>query len=203
MILALLLAVHFVTEGVLNAPATPASAGALRQIAAIQWDSRNGCLPPMETDIDAESAGMKQFPALARYLRPSETIVAGRVETIVSGWDTSAHRPATLVSLRVTDALRGGSNGEQVTFEIDGGRIVVAGRALCSEAHIPIPHPGDTFLVAGSRDTGQPSYIVTSSDSVFRVQQQQVIVPPAMNLAGEQQVPLSSLRHQLTDMEKK
>ncbi len=203
MIFALLLAVHFVPEGVLNSPATPAAAGALRQIAAIQWDARNGCLPPMETDIDAESAGMKQFPELARYLRPSETIVAGRVETIVSGWDTDAHRPATLVSLRVTDALRGGSNGEQVTFEIDGGRIVVAGRALCSEPHIPIPHPGDTFLVAGSRDAGQPSHIVTSRDSVFRVQEQQVIVPPAMNLAGEHHVPLSSLRHQLTDMEKK
>jgi hypothetical protein len=204
MILALLLAIHFVAEGTLNAPATPASNDALRQIAAIQWDSRKGCLPPMEMDIDAESAGTKQFPELARYLGPSETIVAGRVETIIAGWDTAAHRPATLVSLRVTDALRGGSTGEQVTFEIDGGHIVVAGRALCSEPHLPIPQVGDTLLVTGRRDAAQQSHIITSSDSVFRVQEQQVIVPPALNLAGDHHVSLSTLRHQLIErMEKK
>jgi len=204
MLLAILLAIHFVAEGTLNAPPTPASADALQQIGAVQWDSRNGCLPPMEVDIDAESARTKRFPELARFLSPSETIVAGRVETTVAGWDTDAHRPATLVSLRVTDALRGASTGELVSFEIDGGRIVVAGRSFCSEPHTPVPHTGDSVLIAGKRDAAQPSHVRTSSDSIFRIQEQQVIVPPALNLAGEHRISLSSLHHQLTErMEKK
>ncbi|MEA2336137.1 MAG: hypothetical protein QOE82_144 [Thermoanaerobaculia bacterium] len=204
MILALLLAVHFVPATSLNAPATPASNDALRQIAAIHWDDRNGCLPPMEVDIDAESAGTKQFPELARYLGPSETIVAGRVESVIPGWDTVAHRPATLISMRVTDALRGGSKDELVTFQIDGGRVVVAGRAICSEGHMAIPRAGDTLLVAGTRDAAQPGHIVSSSDTVFRVQEQSVIVPPSLNLAGKHHVPLSSLRYQLIErIEKK
>src|SRR5947208_2063110 len=161
-ILAVLVAVHFVPATTLNAPATPASTDALRQIAAIQWDDRNGCLPPMEMDIDAESAGTKQFPELARYLAPSRTIVAGRVEAVTPGWDTEAHRPATLISLRVTDALRGGSKDELVTFEIEGGRVVVAGRTICSESHMAIPRAGDTLLVAGTRDAAQVSHIVSS-----------------------------------------
>jgi hypothetical protein len=204
MLLALLLAVHFVPEGTLNVPPTAASADALRQIAAVQWDPRNGCLPPMEMDIDSESARTKQFPKLARFLSPSETIVAGRVETTVAGWDTDAHRPATLVSLRVTDALRGASIGDLVTFEIDGGRIVIAGRSLCSEPHTPVPRPGDTLLIAGKRDAAQPSHVSTSIDSIFRIQEQQVIVPPALNLAGDHRISLSTLRHQLIErMEKK
>jgi len=196
---AVLFAVHFVPATSLNAPSTPASADALRQIAAIRWDDRNGCLPPMEVDIDAESAGTKQFPELARYLERSETIVAGRVETVTDGWDTAAHRPATLVSLRVTDVLRRGAKDELVTFEIDGGRVVVAGRAICSEAHIAIPQAGDTLLIAGRRDRSQQSHIVAASDSVFRVQERSVIVPPSLNLAGQHRVSLSSLRHQLTE----
>lgn len=198
MTLALLLAITFVPEAALNAGATPAAIEALQQITAVRWDERNGCLPPNETDIDAESAGMKQFPELAHYLAPSKTIVAGRVETITSGWDTAVRRPATLVSLRVTDALRGASDGERVTFEIDGGRIVVAGRrALCSEPHTPVPHPGDAMLIAGRRDGELPSHIVTAGDTIFRVEGQTVVVPSMLNLAGDRRVSLSSLHQRL------
>jgi hypothetical protein len=199
MILAFFFAVHFIPEAALNAAPTPATAEALRQIAAIQWDPRNGCIPPIERDLDSESAGTTRRPDLSHFLQRSKTIAAGRVETITSGWNIDTHRPSTLVAMRITEPLRDASQGDVVTFEIEGGRITAAGRTLCSEPHTAVPKVGDAMLVAGHRDEERPSHIVAFTDLIFAVREQAVIVPPALNLAGEHRVPLASLRQNLME----
>jgi len=179
---------RFVAETALNAEA-------LAQIAAVQWDSSKGCLPPVESDIDAESAGAAaRYPELARFLEPSNVIAVGRIETLTPGWDLTTHRPATLAAVRVTESLRGASSGERLTYIIDGGSIFVNDRALCTEPHDEMPKAGDTVLVAGRREASASPHLITASDSVFPVKDRAVIVPPWLKLAGEHRVPLDSLR---------
>jgi hypothetical protein len=178
---------RFVAESALNAEA-------LAQIAAVQWDSSKGCLPPVESDVDAESAGAARYPELTRFLESSSVIAVGRIETLTPGWDVTTHRPATLAAVRVTESLRGAAGGERLTYVIDGGRIVVDGRALCTEPHDEMPKTGDTVLVAGRREASASPYLITTSDSVFPEKDRAVIVPPWLNLAGEHRVPLESLR---------
>jgi len=178
---------RFVPESALNAEA-------LAQIAAVQWDSSAGCLPPVESDIDAESAGAAQYPELARFLEPSQVIAVGRIETLTPGWDITTHRPATLAAVRVTEPLRGASSGERLTYVIDGGRIVVDGRALCTEPHYEMPKSGDVVLLAGRREGSASPHLIATESSVFPVKDRAVIVPPWLNLAGGHRVPLDSLR---------
>ena len=190
----------FVAEAKLLAPdASPAVKEALAQIASIAWDPSRGCLPPAEADIDAQSARMAQFPDLPRFLEPQSVIVTGRVETLTPGWDITTRRPATLATIRVIDSLRGAARDRSLTFEIDAGRIAVGGRTLCTEPHYRMPKSGDLLLVAGRRDVDRPAHLITSYSSIFAIEDDTVVVPAWLNLAGSHRVPLDLLRSKLNE----
>jgi hypothetical protein len=175
---------------------------ALAQIAAVQWDA-DRCLPPIETDIDAESAGMAQFPSLPRFLGASKAVVVGRVRALTPGWDVRLRRPATLVTLDAVETLRGPVLPGERTYELESGRIEAAGRALCMEPRGAVPKVGDTLLVAGATDDGAPAFIASCPDCAFAVENGVIVVPPSLNLAGDRRVPLDALRKTLKERTQK